>query len=250
MIKLKKLFAALLVPALSATVFAGIASADYSYDAATGTRTWTFYTPATETYLNDTAKTTTYYLYSDTLSDCYGTDDAAKAKAETAQTDKDLLISSYVGNSTNANTIGAGSLYGTYEKALNISFTAPFDGTISVTYTVDKNGTAKVTINGTEQDTAQVKSGENVNITYTGKKCRFSQITFTPSTSTETFDVESITIGDDTKYAGVIFTAEGYDDWDCSIWDKVQNFRGNVDFKVQMTNVPTNVEVSAQSYAN
>ncbi len=236
---LKQLFAALLVPALSATVFAGIASADYSYNAATGTRTWTFNTPAEKTYLN-TKRGTTFYLYSDTLSDSYDTEAAAKA----AKTDEDLLITSTVGSSVYVNYIGAGELYGLYNGNTHVYYTAPFDGTITV------DGTTNTTIGGTAQKEMQVKAGDDINISSNSNRWTVTVITFTPNTSTKTFDVKSITIDNDTKDAGVTFTADGYNVWNCSIWNKVQDFKGNVDFNVQMTNVPTNVEVSAQSYAN
>ena len=253
MIKLKKLFAALLVSALAATVFAGIASADYSYDAATGTRTWTFNTPATPQNLNQnpgdtdpTAHSTMYWLYSNDLT-YYGADDTAKENAAKAQTYEDLFISSRCGNAQK-HTLGASKLYMRYAKQVYACLKAPFDGTVNVEGSAGSAGI--ITIDDTVQTEVKVKAGATVNISASDSYCSITKITFTPSTSTETFDVESITIGDDTKNAGVIFKADGYKDWNCSILDKVQNFRGNVDFKVQMNNVPTNVEVSAQSYAN
>ncbi len=240
---LKKLFAALLVPALSATVFAGIASADYSCDATTGVRTWTFETPTSATDMSKSKNITQWYLYSDTLSTAY----SSEADAKAAQTSEDLRITSEVGNQKNVTYIGEGNLTVRYGHKVKTYLIAPFDGTVTVTGTSE----GSITIDDVSTTMATVNAGETVVISATkDAKTSISKITFTPSTSTQNFEVNPITIGDTTTDAGVTFTAAGYDAWTCSIWDKISSFKGTVNFDVQMNYVPTNVEVSAQSYTN
>ena len=235
----KKIFAALLVPALSATLFAGAASADYSHDSSTGVRTWTFNKPSSTTTLSGNK----YYLYSDTLSTAY----SSEADAKAAQTSEDLRITSEVGNQKNVTYIGEGNLTVRYGHKVKTYLIAPFDGTVTVTGTSE----GSITIDDVSTTMATVNAGETVVISATkDAKTSISKITFTPSTSTQNFEVNPITIGDTTTDAGVTFTAAGYDAWTCSIWDKISSFKGTVNFDVQMNYVPTNVEVSAQSYTN
>ena len=225
----KKIFAALLVPALSATLFAGAASADYSHDSSTGVRTWTFNKPSSTTTLSGNK----YYLYSDTLSTAYSTEADAKA----AQSDKDLLIAC---KSTSQVAIYNSSLTMFSPDSAHTYFTAPCDGTISVSG-------SEITIDDNTTNSVSVIKGQNVKFSPSAS-AYIKSITFTPNKSAQDFNVNTITIGDSTTDAGVTFKADGYNNWDCSIWDKVSNFRGNVNFNVTMNNVPADVTVSAESY--
>ena len=234
----KKIFAALLVPALSATLLAGTASAKYECDAS-GARTWTF-DSSDYLWLDDN----TYYLYDDSLN---------TASDQTLYEDQLLIYGvTYTYESFGTVNYVESYIYSPYyhcPTGSSISFKAPFDGTVSVSADYASN---LIRINETPGTTATVKGGDTVKITAAKNSLYYfsdiTGITFTPTKENKTFTVDPITIGSDTTDAGVTFKADGYNNWDCSIWNYVKDFKGTVNFNVKMNNVPNTVSVSAESY--
>ncbi len=231
----KKIFAALLVPALSATLLSGAASAKYTCDTQTDVRTWTFPDSGRTTLNNKT-----YYLYDNSLT--------TTSDSSTLYTDK-LLI--YNDGSTSYKSSIFNTLYRCVSGS-SISFKAPSNGTVSVSA---RTSSDIIRINDNQTTTAAVTEGATVKITVVAKNTTnyysdITGITFTPTKENKTFTVDPITIGSDTTDAGVTFKADNdnYPDWNCSIWDTVKAFRGNVNFNVKMNNVPNTVSVSAESY--
>ena len=228
----KKIFAALLVPALSATLLAGTASAKYTCDAQTGARTWTF--TEYETF------TSNQYLYGNSL---------VTTSDNTLYTDQLLIYATSYPDEWFPDNSGIYTSYCHCISGSSISFKAPSNGTVSV---ATQHGSNYIYINNTNTTTATVAKDNTVKITVQASSASsysdISSITFTPTKETKDFEVDPITIDSDTTDAGVIFKADGYDNWDCSIWNYVKDFKGTVNFNVKMNNVPNTVSVSAESY--
>ncbi len=77
-----------------------------------------------------------------------------------------------------------------------------------------------------------------------------SSITYTYAGEDKAIAVDPITVDGNTTSAGIKFTRSDTNNiWDYSVYEQVNNFVGTVNFDVTMSDVPTGVTVTGESYA-
>ncbi len=166
------------------------------------------------------------------------------------------------------------SVQQTADHTKAISFKPTYSGTLNIKLSVERGGRAGIIPHTTGKDTdclgnftanggdsiangrsgtayLLLTAGETYYIASKDKPATINSITYTYTGRDQTIAVDPITVGDDTTSAGIKFTRSDTNNvWDYSVYEQVKNFVGKVAFDVTMSDVPTDVTVTGETYAN